>query len=40
MELVPATPDVLVDLLPDSRAKGKDEQLQKAVEILLEQIGD
>lgn len=40
MELIPATPDVLVDLLPDSRAKGKDEQLQKAVEILLEQIND
>lgn len=40
MELVPATPDVIVDLLPDSRAKGKDEQLQKAVEILLEEIGE
>ena len=38
MELIPATPDVIVDILPDSRSKGKDEQLQKAVEILLEQI--
>ena len=38
MELVPATPDVLVDLLPDSRSKGKDEQLKKAVDILLKQL--
>ncbi len=38
MELVPATPDVIVELQPDSRSKGKDEQLQKAVEILLEQV--
>ncbi|NPD46602.1 MULTISPECIES: S41 family peptidase [unclassified Lentimicrobium] len=38
MELVPATPDIIVDIKPDSRANGKDEQLEKAVEILLEQI--
>ncbi|NOR86987.1 MAG: PDZ domain-containing protein, partial [Bacteroidales bacterium] len=38
MELVPAVPDVLIDIKPDSRAKGKDEQLEIAVEILLEQI--
>ena len=40
MELVPATPDVIVDILPDSRANGKDEQLKKAVEILLDQIAE
>lgn len=38
MELVPATPDVIVDIKPDSRVNGKDEQLEKAVELLLEQI--
>lgn len=38
MELVPATPDVLVNIQPDSRSKGQDEQLQKAVELLLKQI--
>lgn len=38
MELVPAVPDVDINILPDSRSKGKDEQLKKAVEILLEQI--
>lgn len=38
MELNPAVPDVIVDILPDSRVKGKDEQLEKAVEILLKQI--
>ena len=38
MELNPAVPDVIVDILPDSRAKGKDEQLQEAVKILLQQI--
>lgn len=38
MELVPATPDVLVNITPDSRSKGQDEQLKKAVELLLEQI--
>lgn len=40
MELNPAVPDVIVNLLPDSRAKGKDEQLQKAVEVLLKEIGE
>jgi tricorn protease len=40
MELVPAIPDIIVNLLPDSRAKGNDEQLQKAVEVLLEELGE
>ncbi len=38
MEHFPAVPDEIVELKPDSRSKGKDEQLQKAVEILLQQI--
>lgn len=38
MELVPATPDVIVNITPDSRSKGQDEQLKKAVELLLEQM--
>lgn len=40
MENGPAVPDVVLDNAPDSRAKGEDEQLQKAVEILLEQINN
>jgi len=38
MEFIPAVPDVIVDIKPDSRAKGKDEQLEKAVQILLKQV--
>ena len=38
MENGPAVPDVLVQNSPDYKAQGKDEQLQKAVELLLEQI--
>lgn len=38
MEHGPAVPDVLVENAPDSKANGKDDQLKKAVEILLEQI--
>ena len=35
MENGPAVPDIEIDLSPDYKAKGKDEQLQKAVELLL-----
>lgn len=38
MENGPAVPDVLVENAPDEKANGQDSQLQKAVEILLEQI--
>jgi len=38
MELAPAVPDVIVKNQPDSRAKNSDEQLKKAVELLLQQI--
>lgn len=40
MENGPAVPDVLLDNAPDSRANGEDEQLEKAVEILLVQINN
>jgi len=40
MENGPAVPDVVLDNAPASRAKGEDAQLQKAVEILLEQINN
>jgi C-terminal processing protease CtpA/Prc len=40
MELHGAVPDVIVDIKPDSRTKGKDEQLEKAVELLLKQISE
>jgi C-terminal processing protease CtpA/Prc len=35
MELIPAKPDVLLDNAPDSKFKGRDEQLEKAVQLLL-----
>lgn len=35
MEYTPAVPDILVEDLPDSKAKGEDPQLKKAVESLL-----
>lgn len=38
MEHGPAVPDIIVHNDPDSKAEGKDEQLKKAVEKLLEQI--
>jgi C-terminal processing protease CtpA/Prc len=38
MEHGPAVPDVLVENAPDGKAAGKDDQLKKAVEILMEQI--
>lgn len=38
MENGPAVPDILVETAPDAKAKGKDEQLKKAVEQLLEEI--
>ncbi|MCK5776737.1 MAG: PD40 domain-containing protein, partial [Bacteroidales bacterium] len=38
MDFHAAIPDVIIDILPDSRSKGKDEQLEKAVEILIEQL--
>jgi C-terminal processing protease CtpA/Prc/Tol biopolymer transport system component len=34
----PAVPDYLVKNAPGSRARGEDEQLQKAVEVLLEEV--
>ena len=40
MEHGPAVPDVIVENAPDSKAKGKDEQLKKAVDILLGQINE
>ena len=38
MEHGPAVPDVIVDNAPDSKAKGEDPQLKKAVDVLLNQI--
>ena len=38
MEWGPAVPDLLVDESPDARAKGKDEQLKAAVDVLLKDI--
>jgi C-terminal processing protease CtpA/Prc len=38
MELVPAVPDIVVYNSPDAKAKGKDEQLERAVNELLKQI--
>ncbi len=40
MENTPATPDILVENEPDSRALGTDEQLRAAVEALLEDISE
>ncbi len=39
MEHGPAVPDVMVDNRPDSKAQNRDEQLKKAVEVLLDEIG-
>ena len=38
MENGPAVPDYVVKNKPDSKARGEDEQLKKAVEVLLEQL--
>lgn len=38
MEWEPAVPDVLIKNSPDFRAKGIDEQLKKACEVLLKQL--
>ena len=38
MDLVPAVPDIIIENTPDSKAKGRDEQLKRAVEELLKQI--
>ncbi len=38
MELGPAVPDIILDNAPDSKAKGNDEQLKRAVDELLNQI--
>lgn len=38
MELGPAVPDIQLENSPNSKAEGRDEQLQKAVETLLEQL--
>ena len=40
MEHGPAVPDVIVDNAPDSKAKGEDPQLRKAVDVLLGQIDE
>lgn len=40
MENGPAVPDVLIDNAPDSKIKGEDPQLKKAVEVLLRQIDE
>lgn len=39
MEDTPAVPDIIVEDFPDSKAKGEDPQLKKAVESLLIKIG-
>lgn len=38
MDFFPATPDFIIDNSPDSKAKGNDPQLKKAVEELLKEI--
>ena len=38
MENIPAVPDIVLDNAPDSKAKGNDEQLKKAVETLLGEV--
>ncbi len=38
MENIPATPDVILSNAPDSKVKGNDEQLKKAVEVLLDEM--
>ncbi|MCH2042530.1 MAG: S41 family peptidase [Saprospiraceae bacterium] len=38
MDFVPAVPQHLLENTPDCRAQGKDEQLKKAVDVLIEQL--
>lgn len=38
MENIPAVPDIVLDNAPDSKAKGNDEQLKKAVDTLLGEV--
>ena len=38
MEWGPAVPDIEIKNSPDGKAKGEDDQLKKAVEVLLGQI--
>lgn len=38
MDFVPAVPDVIINNAPDSKAKGEDPQLKRAVDELLKQI--
>ncbi len=38
MENIPAVPDVVLFNAPNSKSKGKDEQLKKAVDVLLSQL--
>jgi C-terminal processing protease CtpA/Prc len=40
MEWKPAVPDIVLENAPDSKAKGIDEQLKKACEVLLKQINN
>jgi len=40
MDFEPARPDIEVFNSPDHKSKGVDEQLQKACEVLLQQLGD
>lgn len=40
MEKVAATPHEILDNAPDSKSKGKDEQLKKAVDVLLKQLAE
>ena len=38
MDFTPAMPDVIIDNYPDEKAKGKDSQLQAAVNELLKTL--
>ncbi len=38
MDFTPAMPDIIVKNYPDEKAKGKDSQLKRAVEELLNQL--
>jgi C-terminal processing protease CtpA/Prc len=40
MENGPAVPDIIIDNKPDSKAENRDEQLKKAVNVLLKQIDE
>ena len=38
MDFTPATPDIIVENMPDEKSKGMDSQLKRAVEELLKQL--